>query len=264
MQNLTDDGAKGANNLSAVGKVFAILGLLAQSSGSGLGVTQIAKGCNVPKATAHRILKSLTDLDVLHFNDEDKRYSLGSRMLSIGLAAQRQLNVPQLARPFLKELADRSFETATLSMRQGDHRVYLDQIPSTQEIKMTVSLGMSFPLYAGASSKAILSTFSADELNEYLTRVTLTPLTDATILDEGKLRAELAEIATTGFAISRGERQRDAASIAAPVRNSNGEAFGSLSISGPVQRLDRNSTSTLGLLVKNTAERLSARLGHRS
>lgn len=251
-----------ATALSAIDKVFAILGLLSQATGTGLGVTQIAKSCGMPKATSHRILKSLVVLDVLHFDDETKRYTLGSRLLSIGLAALRQLDVPQLARPFLQELVDRTLETATLSMRQGDSRIYLDQIPSTQEIKMTVALGMSFPLYAGASSKAILATFQKSELDDYLARIELNPLTESTILDKAALREEVANISAIGYAISRGERQRDAASVAAPVRGSNGEVFGSLSISGPLQRLDRNSTGSLGRLVKETADRLSARLGY--
>lgn len=264
MRNDADVDAGNVGALSAVDKVFAILEHLSHSSGRGLGVTEIARACSVPKATAHRILKSLVVLDVLHFDQDTKRYSLGPSLLSIGLAAQRQLDIPQLARPLLRELVDRSQETATLSIRQGDSRVYLDQVPSPQEIKMTVTLGMSFPLYAGASSKAILSTLSEDELSEYLGRVTLNPLTDSTILDAEALRSELHEIAAAGFAVSRGERQRDAASVAAPVLDSGGEAFGSLSISGPIQRWDDNSTAKHGTIVKEVAERLSARLGFRS
>lgn len=252
-----------SGTLSAVDKAFAVVKVVSHSDGSGMGVTEIAKESGVPKATTHRILKTLVDLEAVNFDEETKKYGLGSTMLSIGLAALRQLNVPKLARPYLQELADRTLETATLSMRQGASRVYLDQVPSTQEIKMTVPIGLSFPLYAGASSKAILSTFSDEELDAYLESVVLTPLTETTTLDKGILRAEVEEVRVLGYAVSRGERQRDAASIAAPVRGSDGEVFGSLSVSGPLQRFDRNGIRSLGRLVKETAERLSAEIGYR-
>lgn len=250
--------------LSAVDKAFAILGVLAMSDGSGLGVTAIAKESGVSKATAHRILKALVDIDVVYFTEVGKKYGLGSTLLSIGLAALRQLNVPKLARPYLEELASRTLETATLSMHQGGMRTYLDQVPSTQEIKMTVPIGMSFPLYAGASSKAILSTFTQEELDAYLDSVVLNPLTEVTPIDKDALRADVEEVKVLGYAVSWGERQRDAASVAAPVRGSDGKAFGSLSVSGPLQRFDRHGTRRLGHLVKETAGKLSGEIGYRA
>jgi len=250
--------------LSAVDKAFAILGVLSMSDGSGLGVTEIAKLSGVPKATAHRILKALVEIDVVYFTEADKKYGLGSTLLGIGLAALRQLNVPKLARPYLEELASQTLETATLSMRQGGMRTYVDQVPSTQEIKMTVPIGMSFPLYVGASSKAILSTFTREELDAYLDSVELSPLTEATPIDKDALRADVEEVKVLGYAVSWGERQRDAASVAAPVRGSDGKAFGSLSVSGPLQRFDRHGTRRLGHLVKETADKLSGEIGYRA
>lgn len=255
---------RSAGSLSAVDKAFAILSVLSMSDGTGLGVTEIAKKSGVPKATAHRILKALADIDVVYFTESDKKYGLGSTLLGIGLAALRQLNVPKLARPYLEELAAQTLETATLSMRQGGLRTYLDQVPSTQEIKMTVPIGMSFPLYAGASSKAILSTFTSDELDTYLDSVVLSPLTEGTTLDKEALRADVEEVRVLGYAVSWGERQRDAASVAAPVRGSDGKAFGSLSVSGPLQRFDRHGTRRLGHLVKETADKLSGEIGYRA
>lgn len=255
--------ASGSESSSTVEKAVVFMTVIAESDGTGMGVTQIAKDAGVPKATAYRILKTLVDLNTLYFDAPTKKYHLGPALLNIGLAAMRQLDVPKLARPYLIALAEQTQETATLSMRQGAMRVYLDQVPSTQEIKMTVPIGMVFPLYAGASSKAILSTFSEEELDAYLASITLNPLTEATILDQETLRAEIEEIRILGYAVSRGERQRDAGSVAAPIRGSGGEVFGALSTSGPLQRFDRTGTRNLGRLVKENADRLSAEIGYR-
>ena len=161
-------------------------------------------------------------------------------------------------------MAQRTEETATLSMRQGDMRVYLDQVPSTQEIKMTVPIGIRFPLYAGASSKAILSTLDDDDLEAYIASVELGPITNGTILNRDVLRAEVEEARMLGYTTSRGERQRDAGSIAAPIRGAGGDAFGSISVCGPIQRFDRNGTRSLGRMVREHADQLSAEIGYRA
>lgn len=249
--------------LSAVEKAVAYLHIVANGDDAGLGVTEIARTAGLPKGTSHRILKTLVDSKLLYFDDATKRYILGSNLLNFGLAAMRQLDVPRLAKPYLLDLAQQTKETATLSMRQGTMRVYLDQVPSVQEIKMTVPIGITFPLYAGASSKAILSTFGDDELNAYISAAELNPLTEATILNRDVLHAEVEEARILGYTTSRGERQRDAGSIAAPIRGAGGDAFGSISVCGPIQRFDRNGTRALGRLVKEHADQLSAAIGYR-
>lgn len=253
---------KTAAPVSSLEKIIQCLKVVSLSQTDGLTATQISGEAGMPKATTHRLLKSLVDQRMLAYDPATKHYRLGSTVLNLGLSALRQLNVPRVARPYLEKLSRQTLETATLSMVQGDLRVYLEQVPSTQEIKMTVPLGMTFPLYAGASSKAILSTFSDEGLRAYLERSELTPLTDYTIPDRESLFHEIEEIRVLGYSVSRGERQADAASIAAPVMGSGGSVFGAISVSGPVQRFDRYGHRSIGRMVKESAEELSAELGY--
>ena len=59
--------------------------------------------------------------------------------------------------PVLRELQAGTGETTTVSAYVPGGRVYLDQVESAQEIKMTVELGRRFPLHAGSSSTCILA-----------------------------------------------------------------------------------------------------------
>lgn len=246
---------------STLEKAIQCLRVISAASNQGLTGTEVSTAVDVPKATAHRLLKSLVDNQMLAFDPGSKRYRLGSTTLNLGLSAIRQLDVPRIAHPYLEKLARQTLETATLSMLQDNQRVYLEQIPSTQEVKMTVPLGKTFPLYAGASSKAILSTFTDTEIRNYLESLDLTPLTDSTIVDKEALLHEVEEIRILGYAVSRGERQADASSIAAPILGANGKVFGSISVSGPIFRFDRYGHRSIGLLVKESADKLSAELG---
>lgn len=248
--------------LSSLERAAALLNVVAEAPAPGIGVTAAAQRAGLPKAASHRILKSLCSLRLTTFDNDTKLYRLGPDALRIGLAAMRQLDVPRIARPHLEHLVRATKETATLSMRQGDRRSYLDQLLSPQEIKMTVRLGQSYPLYAGSSSKAILSTFTDEDLDAYLTRAPLDALTENTITDAERLRRELTDIRALGYAVSRGERQPDAASVAAPVLQADGTVFGALSVCGPVQRFDRQGISAIGHLVREAAQALSADLGY--
>ena len=88
---------------------------------------------------------------------------------------------------------------------------------------MSVKVGAAYPLHAGASSKALLAFLPADEIDDYLRRSELDALTTETITDGTILRRELDQIRQQGFAVSLGERQAGAGSVAAPVLNDRGE-----------------------------------------
>ena len=57
--------------------------------------------------------------------------------------------------------------------------------------------------------------------------------TENTITDPTQLRQELAEIRAQGFAWNRRERDSDLGSVAAPIRNEEGQTIASVCIFGP-------------------------------
>jgi DNA-binding IclR family transcriptional regulator len=153
-------------------------------------------------------------------------------------------------------------ETATLSVRQGWSRVYVDQVLSPQEVRMWVTLGKAYPLHAGSSSKAILAALSDREVDQYLTEHGLESLTTSTISSREELKAEIESIRARGYASSSGERRADAGSVAAPILQAGGQVFGSISICGPITRFDKTAIRRYGALVKEAAAKLSADIGY--
>jgi IclR family transcriptional regulator, acetate operon repressor len=248
---------------SSLVRALSVVNVIAERAPETLGVSTIARTLGLPKAVAHRILKELVANDFLAFDDGSKRYRLGPGALSVGLAALRALDVPAVAHRYLVRLVEQTSETATLSVRQGASRVYIDQVLSPQEIRMSVSLGTSHPLHAGSSSKAILAALSDAEIDEYIAEHGLDPVTDATITSEALLRKEIAQIRRQGYAVSMGERQSGAGSVAAAVRMANGQVFGSISLCGPQDRFTAPVRAARGALVARTARELSLEIGYR-
>jgi IclR family transcriptional regulator, acetate operon repressor len=255
--------AEEAGPRSGLLRALAVMELLAERAPETLGVSTVARELELPKAVAHRILKELVAGGFLGFDDRSKLYGLGPGALKVGMAALRSLDVTRVTRPYLEQLVARTQETATLSARQGWSRVYVDQVLSPQEIRMAVPLGTTHALHAGSSSKAILAALPDHKIDEYLASHGLDRVTPTTITDVAALRAELVRVREVGYAISLGERQHGAGSVAAAVRSASGDVWGSISVCGPLDRFEPGAITAYGELLVEVAAAVSLEIGYR-
>lgn len=246
--------------IAAVERAMDVLLLFARASQATLGITEIAAELGMPKAAVHRILSSLRSRELIEFDQVTRRYLLGPATMTLGLRYLARLDARQLAVPALRELSVSTRETATLSLRTGATRVYVDQVTPLREVIMSVPIGVPFPLHAGASSKAFLAFLHGGQMPAYLGRE-LPALTADTITDPGALRAELARIRQRGWAESAGERQAGAASVAAPVFDHQGVPVAVISVCGPGERFAAVAQDCARQVLQVT-RRLSAKMGY--
>lgn len=202
-----DEEENQSRSIAAVERAMDVLLLFGRSTRPDLGVTEVATELGLTKAAVHRILTALRNRDLITVDPVTRRYALGHAAIALGRAYLARTDLRLMAGPELRRLAGQTGETATLSIRRGDTRLYADQVVPEQELRMEVSLGIPYALHAGSSSKAILAYLSDDEIDGYLKRHRLEAVTDATVTDPEKLRAEIAEIRARGYATSLGERQ---------------------------------------------------------
>lgn len=253
---------RGSQSIAAVERAIDVLLLFGRTSSLSLGVTEIADELAMPKAAVHRILTSLRSRDLIAFEKATRRYLLGSAAVTLGRAYLAKLDIRSLAAPELAALSEQTDETATLSIRHGDSRMYVDQVVPQREVRMEVVIGGSYPLHAGASSRAFLAFMTDAEIDLYLERHDLPKLTGKTITDPVRLRRELASVRKHGYASSLGERQAGAGSVAAPVFDHEGQVVAVISVCGPVDRLKGELDMCATALLAAT-HRLSTRMGYR-
>jgi len=226
---------------------------------STLGVTEIASELGISKAVVHRILTSLKERDLVASDAITRKYSLGPAVLVLAGRYRDQLSVRPYALDAMERLSATTHETATLSIRSGWQRTYVEQVTPPLEVKMTVKLGAHYPLYAGASSKAFLAFLPDAEQEAYLNSTELSAITAATVTTITTLRKELRKIRSQGFAVSLGERQAGAASVAAPIMEDE-EPVAVISVCGPLERF-RPRIDEIASLVLDETRSISARLG---
>jgi len=252
--------SSGGRSVATIERAADVLFLFAEGDQPTLGVTEISKALDISKAVVHRILTSLRERDLIVVDGDSRRYALGPAVLKLAAAYRDRLDIRLLALDTMQQLSAVTHETATMSVRNGDTRVYVDQVTPSREVKMTVKLGQPFPLHAGSSSKAFLAFLPDSERDAYLAAHVLEQVTDQTITDETVLRRELDQIRMQGFAVSLGERQSDAASVAAPIFDQDGPVA-VISVCGPLERFRPVVAETAAAVVEATRE-LSERLGH--
>ncbi len=243
-------------------KVFERVADLLEVLGNGtteMGITDLGKELGLGKSTVHRLLTSMEKRGYVQQNQVNKKYQLGPTVMRLGLVKLRQLEVRELALPWLEQLRDATNETTTFSLKVNRERIYILQVESHQEIRQTIELGRAYPLYFGATGKALLAFLPAEEQSVILGQAQTDLAKRGRALRE--LQEELALIVRNGYATSRGERTPDAASVAAPVFDYNQHVIGAMSVAGPISRFTPEKQAACALRLLECSTGLSHQLG---
>ena len=94
-----------------------------------------------------------------------------------------------------------------------------------------------FPLFLGASGKAILAFLDDPTRQDILGPVTTIEHADGTARPKSAFLAELAKVREQGYARSKGERALGVTAVAAPILDSTGTVQGALGLTGPSDEL---------------------------
>ncbi len=250
----------GGAGLQVTERIVRVLKAFSES-GTALGVSELARRLELPKSVVHRTLTSLVRTGFLQREEASGRYRLGPEAIGLGLAALGRVDLVEIALPHMEVLRSRTGETVTLSVRVGSARVYVAQLVSPQDVKMTVEIGRRWPLYAGASGRAMLAMLPPADLEQHFATVQLVPLTDRTIVAEEALRASLAEVRAQGYAVSLGERDPWAGAVAAAVITPARGVLGAVSVCGPLPRFTEDRVAAFVPALKEAVQGIGERLG---
>ncbi|WP_432532954.1 IclR family transcriptional regulator [Kineococcus arenarius] len=223
-----------------------------------LGVSEIARRLQLSKAVVHRILQTLVGTGLVSFAAGDHTYRLGPAAHALARHADHHSELRAAAVPVINRLALVTGETTILSARNGYRRIYVHQVESDQPVRITISLGRSYPLTVGANGLAVLARLPDDDVEQAL-RVPLEKYTERTVTDPAAIRARLIAIRRQGWASSSGERVPMSTSIAAAVLDAHGSPVGSLSVGFLTSRFSDQSFDEMAALVRDAGEEASQR-----
>src|SRR4030067_1608389 len=215
-------------------------------------VSEISKQLGYSQSKTYRLVRTLTQYDLLREENGTAQYTLGLNTLRLGLLAKGQFNLSSLAKPFMKELSLRTKETVLLTAVNGTRGVVLERVESEEPVRFSIfQPGVTLPLHCGASSKILMAHLPEEEWDHIISKEGLKRYTPHTLTEAESLKAHLREVRKRGVAFSDQEVDRDVRAIAAPILDPSGELIAGLSIAGPGYRINKKKIrSCAKLLVK--------------
>ncbi len=243
-------------------RATAILDCFTQEN-TELGVREIARMVDLSSSATGRLLAAMKDLGILNQNPDTRAYSMGARVLTWAGVYNFTLAVRNPALPAMQELHQTTRESISLYILEGNERLCIERLESPQTVRIITRVGRRLPLYAGSAGKAMLAFLSPQQQEEYFRTTELVPLTPMTIIDGEMLRCELKKVRELGYAVSYGEWIEDAAGVAAPILDQNGEVVAALSISGPIQRFNDEKVILYSEEAKRITGQISRGMGYR-
>jgi DNA-binding IclR family transcriptional regulator len=221
----------------SVDRALTILASLGEGPAS---LEQAAGSIDVHKSTALRLLRTLEAHGFVH-RQSDHRYRLGGRLFSLAQQALEEVDVRQVAAPYLASLNERYGHTVHLAVLEDGEVVYLDKVESRYPVSpgswlgSASRIGRRVPASATALGRVLLADLPEEQFAALPAaapaRGSLRPGAAGQRTEE--LLADLAAVKRLGWAMDRGEHQEAVTSIAAPISGSGGRAVAACAISAP-------------------------------
>ncbi|WP_433824485.1 IclR family transcriptional regulator [Actinoplanes sp. CA-015351] len=260
----TAEPARPEYRVEALAKGLRILSLFTEQRPT-WRISDIAPAVDMPLPTVYRVVMTLTAEGYLdHLPNGD--YRPGVKVLTLGGAALRGLDLVELATPRLQQLSIASGETVNLATLTGDRVLYLVRLRNSDLVTANIQVGSTLPAVHTSIGKLLLAHLDEDDLAARITEHSFSrqhgPNAKVS-LDE--LRGELATIRSEGWALQDEELAFGLRSVAAPVYDATGRVVAGANLA--VQSRDWSSQRIireLRPLIDQACADISALLDHRT
>lgn len=195
-----------------------------------MNLAELAEETGLHKST---VLRQATSMQLYGFlsRDADGRYGIGASVWRLGLLFRQDYQNGVSIRPVLRDLVDRTGETASFYVRAGEDRVCLYRENSPNLIRYHLEEGMRLPMDRG-SVAMVLRRCAGEQVPESVA------------------------FTKAGSVNMAGGRNPNISSVATPVFSSDGQLLGALAVSGLRTRFDEKPRQLALGLIEDHAQKL--------
>jgi DNA-binding IclR family transcriptional regulator len=220
--------------VAAVGRALAVLSCFAGQT-QPLTLAAIAARTGLHKSTALRLLDALCAAHYV-LRGADGGYRLGPEIPPLAAAYEASFSLADAVLPVLREVVAFIGESAAFHVRQGDKRVCLYRVESSQALRDAVRQGDVLPLNRGAGGR-VLRAF-------------------------GGARGAPYDAIRRDYAVALvGDRSAELVGVSAPVFGHDDALLGALTVAAPSNRLPLERARRLLPWLRTHAAALSRTLG---
>ncbi|MEO6983297.1 MAG: IclR family transcriptional regulator C-terminal domain-containing protein [Edaphobacter sp.] len=220
-------------------------------------ISQLSVKTGLSRAAVRRCLYTLTKLGFAGAED-GTRYSLRPRMLTLSHTYTTSNTLSTAAQPIIERMSAALHESFSVATLDGEDIVYIARSSVSRVMSVDLHIGSRLPAYCTSMGRVLLAYLPTDQLEQYLSRVTLVPHTTRTVNSMEKLRLLLRHVRRNGYALCDQEYEVGLRSLAVPVYAPSGRVVATLNLSGNAPRISILDMQTRYLShLRNAANELS-------
>ncbi|SFI13215.1 transcriptional regulator, IclR family [Collimonas sp. OK307] len=217
-------------------------------------IANISQKTGIPRAAVRRCLHTLRELG--YVDAELNNFSLRPKVLTLGYSYLSSTPLTVSAQPCLNNISRALNESSSLAVMDDDEVLYVARAATSRVMSVALNTGSRLPAYCTSLGRVMLAHMPPAELDQYLARTKLRPMTENTVTSVKRLRTILADVRQAGYAINDEELELGLRSIAVPVRGASGTVLAALNVGAQAARvsIDQLEHEFLPVLLRGAQE----------
>jgi IclR family transcriptional regulator, pca regulon regulatory protein len=193
-----------------------------------MSLTAVAGAAGLPRPTARRVLLTLERLG--YVRAADRGFELTPRVLELGMSYVLSRNLWELARPHMERLVMQTHESSSIAQLDGSDIVYVARVAVPKIVALTVTIGTRFPAMQTSLGKVLLAAMPLAQAEQVLAEPSRSGITPRFLPTAEERAAALRQIRARGWALTDEELAAGIRSVAAPLRDGDGQVIASLNV----------------------------------
>ncbi len=217
-------------------------------------IASISQKTGIPRAAVRRCLHTLRELG--YVDAELNNFALRPKVLTLGYSYLSSTPLTVSAQPYLSNISRTLNESSSLAVLDEDEVLYVARASTSRVMSVALNAGSRLPAYCTSLGRVMLAQLSPVQLDQYLARTTLRPMTEHTVVDPQRLREILAGVRQSGYAVNNEELELGLRSIAVPVRGASGTVLAALNVGAQAARVSVQQLENefLPVLIRGAAD----------
>lgn len=220
----------------------------------------LCQAVGLHKSTAFRIVSTLERAAYLEKRQATGRYRPGPKLLRLEKVLLETEPLRWAALAPLQGLVQATGETAHVGVLYQGESVTVQIVEGSHAVRMHSAVGRRAPAHASALGKTLLAYLGDAEIDEFVARSSLRPLTPRTITGPARLRTHLRLVRARGWAVDDEELETGLRCVSVPIPEPPEHPLAALSLSGPAWRLSPARDEATAHALQETAAEIAALL----